>query len=144
MTHVNHLSISPLSHSHSMPLTIVEGDVLSNPAALLQRPEEYLVFYSDVENGQMWCGDCRRVQDIVRTAFEAADSPSAAIVFVGNKPTWKAPTHPFRAAPLGLTDVPTIIRLRAQADGIAKLVDADIDSPGLAAFLAKYREEGAA
>jgi hypothetical protein len=86
-----------------MPLNIAEP--LVDPTALLQRPEEFLIFYADIVDGKMWCSvrrwrsplarrclmthqDCRAVDDNVRKTFTGSDSisPTAAIVYVGNKP----------------------------------------------------------
>ncbi|KAF7311130.1 N-acetyltransferase domain-containing protein [Mycena chlorophos] len=125
-----------------MPLTVLEN--ITEPARLLERDEvDYLVFYASIDptHGQMWCGDCRRVEEVVRRVFDDAGSPSAAIVYVGSKPEWKNPSSAFRGEPFTLTDVPTIAKLERDGNGnvgIVKLVDTEIDA-GLPAFVAGGR-----
>ncbi|CAK5280632.1 unnamed protein product [Mycena citricolor] len=130
-----------------MPLTIVPANTA--PAALLDRPEGYLVFYSDVEDGRMWCGastcfpghlgdlmlmrpsmqDCRAVDDVVQKTFSAPDGPSAAIV-------WRAPSNVFRGEPFKLTVVPTIVKIdRQEKKEIGRLVDQDEVIPRLESFV---------
>ncbi|KAJ7070785.1 hypothetical protein C8F01DRAFT_1244487 [Mycena amicta] len=121
-----------------MPLNVVDLSVIGeNISALLERPEEFLIFYANVENGRMWCGDCRRVQDAVRSVFEDPHGPSAAIVYVGSKPEWKALDNVLRGAPFWLTDVPTIVKLK-EGNEVGKLVDNEIDT-GLSEFIGRAR-----
>ncbi|KAL5495097.1 hypothetical protein ACEPAI_559 [Sanghuangporus weigelae] len=101
-------------------------------ASVANSGADYLVFYSSVDkiSNQMWCPDCRRVEDIVCTAFEPADAPSALIVYVGLRRDWKGNSNnPFRGSPWNISSVPTILR----RDG-ARLVDDEIDEESLASF----------
>ncbi|KAK7063989.1 Duf953 domain protein [Favolaschia claudopus] len=110
-----------------MPLNIVENPV-ENPAALLDRPEAFLIFYSNVEEGRMWCSDCRAVDEHVRKVFSESDTgPVAAIVYVGSKPVWKAKDHVFRGEPLKIGGVPTILKIR-EGKEVGRLVDKEINT----------------
>ncbi|KAJ6483890.1 hypothetical protein DFH09DRAFT_1106617 [Mycena vulgaris] len=115
-----------------MPLNIVADPI--DPVCLKDRPEEYLIFYSDVVDGRMWCPDCRAVDDVVRNVFAGPDGPSAVIVYVGNKPKWKAMDNVFRGEPFKIDGIPTIVKLREKVE-VGRLVDAEINSK-LAAFVA--------
>ncbi|KAJ6621145.1 hypothetical protein B0H10DRAFT_1017224 [Mycena sp. CBHHK59/15] len=110
-----------------MPLNVAD------PASLTDRPEGFLIFYANVVDGQMWCSDCRAVDDVVRTTFTAPNAPLAVIVYVGNKPEWKALDNVFRVEPFNIKEIPTIIKLREKKE-IGRLVDAEIKT-GLPAFL---------
>ncbi|KAJ7170153.1 hypothetical protein C8R46DRAFT_225392 [Mycena filopes] len=114
-----------------MPLHIADSPI--EPAALLNRPEEFLIFYSDVVDGEMWCPDCRVVDEQIREAFAGANSPSAAIIYVGNKPEWKSMDNVFRGDPLKITDVPTIVKLSENKE-VGRLVDKEIKA-GLDKFI---------
>ncbi|KAJ7040336.1 hypothetical protein C8F04DRAFT_1083256 [Mycena alexandri] len=115
-----------------MPLNIADSAI--KPAALLDRPEEFLIFYSDVVDGQLWCPDCRVVDDQVRGAFTAANSPSAVIVYVGNRPDWKSTDNIFRGEPFKITTIPTIVKLKENKEA-GRLVDTEIKT-GLDKFVA--------
>ncbi|KAF8078972.1 hypothetical protein FPV67DRAFT_1402857 [Lyophyllum atratum] len=111
-----------------MPLRIAEGPV--DPQALKDVPEQYLIFYSSIVDGRSWCPDCRDVEDLVRETFGLDASPSALIVYVGDRAEWKSPSNVLRAEPWNLTDIPTIVRVR---DG-ARLVESEI-AGGLSEFV---------
>lgn len=85
-----------------MPIRIVDG--FADPRVVEDATEEYIIFYSSVVDGKMWCPvssisigrrnfylyfpplqDCRDVEGLVEQAFGGADSPSALIVYVGNQ-----------------------------------------------------------
>ena len=85
-----------------MPLEIVESPI--DPATLKNLPNQYLIFYSSIVDGKMWCPvfasrrlrskvtvmtvfkqDCRDVQGLVERTFGPADAPSAMIVYVGER-----------------------------------------------------------
>ncbi|KAF7337487.1 Duf953 domain protein [Mycena sanguinolenta] len=95
-------------------------------ASLLERPEEFLIFYSDIVDGQMWCPDCRAVDDQVRKTF-IDTSVTAVIVYVGNKPDWKAPENVFRGEPFKITSIPTIVKMR-EGKEVGRLVEKEISS----------------
>ncbi|KAF7347603.1 Duf953 domain protein [Mycena venus] len=121
-----------------MPLNIADNP-LENPVALLNRPEEFLIFYADVEDGKMWCSDCRAVDEQVRKTF--TDSPSvgaagdrilswiltdgAAAYICVCLFSWKAKDNVFRGEPFEVTDIPTIVKLR-EGKEVGRLVDQEI------------------
>ncbi|KAJ7878614.1 hypothetical protein B0H13DRAFT_973654 [Mycena leptocephala] len=118
-----------------MPLNVADTTLArATPASLLDRPEEFIIFYADVEDGRMWCSDCRAVDEQVQKTFAAQDGPSAVIVYVGSKPNWKAKDNIFRGEPFKITDVPTVVKMRERKE-VGRLVDTEIN-PKLADFVA--------
>ncbi|KAG9121418.1 hypothetical protein FRC07_002636 [Ceratobasidium sp. 392] len=94
----------------------------------------FLIFYSDIVDGQMWCPDCRNVEQIVKRSFEPEDGPTGIIRWVGNRADWKSPSNVYRRD-YGVSSVPTIIRLKDGKED-ARLVDREIlDSAKLNEFL---------
>ncbi|QRV80190.1 thioredoxin-like protein [Ceratobasidium sp. AG-Ba] len=94
----------------------------------------FLVFYSDIVDGQMWCPDCRNVEQVVKRAFDNEDGPTGIIRWVGNRADWKSPSNVYRRD-YGVSSVPTIIRLKDGKED-ARLVDREIlDSAKLKEFL---------
>ncbi|WRT69826.1 uncharacterized protein IL334_006817 [Kwoniella shivajii] len=87
-------------------------------------PVSYLVFYSDVVDGQMWCPDCRAVEQIVKDLFDASDKPKAIIYWVGDKPEWRTPNNKARVD-WNVQSVPTILRIENGKE-IARIVEDDI------------------
>ncbi|KAG6873210.1 hypothetical protein C0995_001564 [Termitomyces sp. Mi166 len=93
-----------------MPIRVV--DDFADPQVVKDATGEYLIFYSSIVDGEMWCPDCRDVEDLVNQTFGGADSPSAVIIYVGDRAQWRAPTNPFRGGAWEVTGVPTIIRIK--------------------------------
>ncbi|KAL5535681.1 hypothetical protein ACEPAF_3775 [Sanghuangporus sanghuang] len=97
-------------------------------ASVANSGADYLVFYSSVDktSNQMWCPDCRRVEDIVCTAFEPADAPSALIVYVGQRHDWRGNSNnPFRGSPWNVSSVPTILRRDVGTASLSFLTQAE-------------------
>jgi len=92
-----------------MPLHIADGSI--DLHSLKNVPEKFLIFYSSIVDGKLWCPDCVAVDNLVRETFSAADSPSALIVYVGDRAQWKSPSNAFRGDPWELTSIPTIVKL---------------------------------
>ncbi|KAF8910148.1 hypothetical protein CPB84DRAFT_1764727 [Gymnopilus junonius] len=92
-----------------MPIIFADGSI--DPITLFKVPEHFVVFYSSIVNGEMWCPDCRRVEDIVKETF-SGDDHDVLIVYVGDRTQWKNPTNIYRQEPWHITNVPTIIRLK--------------------------------
>jgi hypothetical protein len=67
-----------------MPL--YEADASIDCYSLQTVPEQFLIFYSSIttEDGQMWCPDCRAVENLVRNTF-SDDGPAALMVYVGDR-----------------------------------------------------------
>jgi hypothetical protein len=119
-----------------MPLRIVEHTTgISSPADI---KENFLIFFSSVVNGKLWCPDCEAVNDLIQETFGVADGPSALIVHVGEKAEWKSLSNKFRGAPWNIQSVPTIIRINnSKEDG--RLVDREIHDH-LASFVLQSSE----
>ncbi|TFK41829.1 hypothetical protein BDQ12DRAFT_677228 [Crucibulum laeve] len=113
-----------------MPLYTADGSI--DPHTLKRVPEQFLVFYSSIVDGKLWCPDCVAIEELVKTTF-GPDGPSALIVYVGDRSQWKSPSNIYRGEPWKLTSVPTIIKLKDGKEE-ARLVDDEI-APRLAAFV---------
>ncbi|RXK39709.1 hypothetical protein M231_03064 [Tremella mesenterica] len=95
----------------------------------------FLIFYSSVINGQMWCPDCRRVESTVKEAFDGPDKPKAIIHWVGDKATWRDPKNEARVQ-WKISNVPTILRIQNGKE-VARLGNDNeiMDSKRFQAFL---------
>ncbi|KAI0285389.1 hypothetical protein BGY98DRAFT_945669 [Russula aff. rugulosa BPL654] len=90
--------------------------------------EDFVIFYSSRdESGRMWCPDCRDVEDIVARTFAPADGPSGLIIYVGQRPEWKAETNKFRSAPWRIESIPTIVKLKDGAE-VGRLGEGEVIS----------------
>jgi len=69
----------------------------------------------------------------VKNTFTSKGSPSALIVYVGDRPTWKSPSNRFRGEPWRVQSVPTIIKVK-DGEEVKRLVDTEI-SLGLGRFI---------
>ena len=56
----------------------------------------FLVFYSSIVDGKMWCPDCVDVEPSVREAFDGAEKPEAQLFYVGKKEEWRPCIQPRR------------------------------------------------
>ncbi|KAK4689881.1 hypothetical protein P7C73_g247, partial [Tremellales sp. Uapishka_1] len=75
----------------------------------------FLIFYSNVVDGKMWCPDCRNVEDVVKRTFDAPTKPKGVIFWVGKQTEWRQPTNEARKV-WNVQSVPTILRLENQAN----------------------------
>ncbi|KZV70961.1 hypothetical protein PENSPDRAFT_684972 [Peniophora sp. CONT] len=116
-----------------MPIQTTENP--ANLSALSDVGAEFAIFYSSRDDqGRMWCPDCRDVEEQVQKTFEGANSPSASIIYVGQRAEWKAPAdNKFRKDPWKITGVPTILRLK---DG--KEVGRIVDPPDIQGSLSEF------
>ncbi|GAA95326.1 uncharacterized protein L969DRAFT_58044 [Mixia osmundae IAM 14324] len=75
----------------------------------------YVLFLSsrDATTQEMWCGDCTEAWPILQAAFNVGPEKDCLIVWAGSKREWKDEANPLRALPLSLTEIPTLIKLRA-------------------------------
>jgi len=94
-------------YSSAMPLQPVDLAVDSHPLNIFQ----YLIFYSSIVDGQLWCPDCRDVKSLIEDTFSTDNSPTAGIIYVGNRAEWKEPSNVFRSQPWNITSVPTILKI---------------------------------
>jgi len=97
--------------------------------------EIFVIFYaSRDESGEMWCPDCRDVEDIITRTFASADDgPSGSIIYVGQRAEWKTERNKFRSAPWRIQSIPTIVKLKESAE-VGRLVEGEINS-NLAAMI---------
>ncbi|PPQ63826.1 hypothetical protein CVT24_009776 [Panaeolus cyanescens] len=102
-----------------MPLYVADGSI--DPITLQTVPERYIIFYSSIVDGKMWCPDCVAVDKLVKEVF-SEDGPAALIVYVGERSQWKNPTNVYHQHPWNITNIPTIVK---QKDGheVARLAD---------------------
>ncbi|KAG7452243.1 uncharacterized protein BT62DRAFT_1071407 [Guyanagaster necrorhizus] len=116
-----------------MPLYIADESFTASTPQPVEIKHDYLIFYSSIVDGQLWCPDCRVVDGLIKDTFGSDKSPSALIVYVGDRPRWKTPTNGFRGDPWKIESIPTVVKLK---DGIeaARLVDSEI-SAGLQEFI---------
>jgi len=115
-----------------MPL--YEADPSIDHYTLQKVPEQFIIFYSSItDDGQMWCPECRAVEALVRNTF-ADDGPAALVVYVGSKTQWKSPSNIYRQEPWKITNVPTIVRLRAGQEVDRLAADSEIIE-GLSEFV---------
>lgn len=78
-------------------------DAPSTPESWEDIKEPFVIFYASKKDGVMWCPvsrlasksteiwilqDCRAVEGLVKETFEAEDSPSAIIIYVGQRDEW--------------------------------------------------------
>ncbi|KAF9015679.1 hypothetical protein BDQ17DRAFT_1269690 [Cyathus striatus] len=113
-----------------MPLTVADGSI--DPVSLKQVPEKFIIFYSSVVDGKLWCPDCVVVDGLVQRTFGKPDGPSALVVYVGDRSQWKSSTNIYRGAPWNINSVPTIVRVEDGVE-VGRLVDSEIFS-GLEEF----------
>jgi len=114
-----------------MSLHVADGSI--DNITLTTVPERFIIFYSSIVDGQMWCPDCRVVDNLVKETF-SADAPEGLIVYVGDRTQWKSPTNVYRQKPWNITNVPTIVRLKDGKEDGRLADDAQILS-GLAEFV---------
>ncbi|KAF8346948.1 hypothetical protein F5887DRAFT_68493 [Amanita rubescens] len=93
-----------------MPLSIAEDS--SDSTALMKASQRFIIFYSSVVDGQLWCPDCRDVEQVVQDTFSGSESSAALIVYVGNRNEWKSPSNIYRAQPWSVQSIPTIVKLK--------------------------------
>ncbi|WWC66008.1 uncharacterized protein I303_108630 [Kwoniella dejecticola CBS 10117] len=97
-------------------------------------PVSYLVFYSDVVNGQMWCPDCRDVEQVVKDTFDGQDKPKAIIYWVGPIAEWRTPKNKARVD-WNVQSIPTILRIENGKETARLVEDEILDKKRLEAFL---------
>ncbi|KIY73573.1 hypothetical protein CYLTODRAFT_485419 [Cylindrobasidium torrendii FP15055 ss-10] len=100
-----------------MPLIVSEASAVPDDATV--------IFYSSIVDGKLWCPDCRDVEGIVNATFQGEKKPTAYLVYVGDRPTWKSPKSVFRAEPWKITSVPTILK-RKDGKEVSRIQDSEI------------------
>ncbi|XP_006656041.1 thioredoxin-like protein Clot [Oryza brachyantha] len=66
----------------------------------------------DASSDLTWCPDCNVAEPVIYERVEALGKDVVLLrAYVGDKPTWRDPAHPWRVDPrFRLTGVPTLIR----------------------------------
>ncbi|KAI3448929.1 hypothetical protein Pfo_005594 [Paulownia fortunei] len=66
----------------------------------------------DPSTNLSWCPDCVRAEPVIYKKLEASSDDVALLrAYVGDRPTWRNPQHPWRAdSRFKLRGVPTLIR----------------------------------
>ncbi|OXG19425.1 hypothetical protein C366_02271 [Cryptococcus neoformans Tu401-1] len=120
---------------HNMPLQTAPYPHVFNALNGPTAPAiSYIVFYSNIVDGQMWCPDCRAVENVVKEAFDAPDKPNAAIFWVGNRQEWRTPNNQARTE-WNVNSVPTILRLENGKETGRLVEDEILDKARLQAFI---------
>jgi len=94
----------------AMPLLTADSSI--DPITLTRVPDEFIIFYSSIVDGRMWCPDCREVEQLIRNTFTAPNSPSALVVYVGDRNQWKSPSNIYRDQLWNIQSIPTVVRLK--------------------------------
>ncbi|OWZ67703.1 hypothetical protein AYX15_01376 [Cryptococcus neoformans] len=120
---------------HNMPLQTAPYPHVFNALNGPTAPAiSYIVFYSNIVDGQMWCPDCRAVENVVKETFDAPDKPNAAIFWVGNRQEWRTPNNQARTE-WNVNSVPTILRLENGKETGRLVEDEILDKARLQAFI---------
>ncbi|KAF4573263.1 hypothetical protein EYR36_007774 [Pleurotus pulmonarius] len=105
------------------------------PSSLLEHSgERFLIFYSSIVDGQLWCPDCRVVDELINATFAPEDGPHGTIIYVGDRATWKDSDNKYRGAPFNVTSIPTVIKV-VDSKEVTRLVDPNITAESLPAFV---------
>ncbi|XP_047163988.1 thioredoxin-like protein Clot [Vigna umbellata] len=104
-----------------MPLKLLEATVSSFDGVFekfrseaAENKANLILFLADKDpaTSLSWCPDCVRAEPVIYKKLEASSDDIALLrAYVGDRPTWRNPKHPWRVEPrFKLTGVPTLIR----------------------------------
>ncbi|WVZ00266.1 hypothetical protein V8G54_026335 [Vigna mungo] len=104
-----------------MPLKLFEATVSSFDGVFekfrseaAENKANLILFLADKDpaTSLSWCPDCVRAEPVIYKKLEASSDDIALLrAYVGDRPTWRNPKHPWRVEPkFKLTGVPTLIR----------------------------------
>ncbi|XP_059432058.1 thioredoxin-like protein Clot [Corylus avellana] len=104
-----------------MPLKLLDATVSSFDSVFEkfrseapQNKANLILFLADKDpsTSLSWCPDCVRAEPVIYKKLEAtADDVVLLRAFVGDRPTWRNPQHPWRVdSRFKLTGVPTLVR----------------------------------
>ncbi|KAE8038196.1 hypothetical protein FH972_010728 [Carpinus fangiana] len=104
-----------------MPLKLLDATVSSFDSVFEkfrseapQNKANLILFLADKDpsTSLSWCPDCVRAEPVIYKKLEAtADDVVLLRAFVGDRPTWRNPQHPWRIdSRFKLTGVPTLVR----------------------------------
>ena len=92
-------------------------------------PRFVLFLGVDPSTGALWCPDVRRCAPAIRKACEDARA-SLLEVDVGGREAWRGPTpHEFRASPLSLSGIPTLMAVDDEGKELGRL-GAELEATG--------------
>ncbi|XP_057807760.1 thioredoxin-like protein Clot [Salvia miltiorrhiza] len=95
-------------------LSTFDGVFQQFTAEAANNKANFILFLADNEpsTNLSWCPDCVRAEPVIYKKLEAASGNVALLkAYVGDRPTWRNPQHPWRVDPrFKLTGVPTLIR----------------------------------
>ncbi|GLT87773.1 hypothetical protein SLE2022_058350 [Rubroshorea leprosula] len=103
-----------------MPLKLVDATITSFDSVFekfrseASKNKANLVLFladKDPSTSLSWCPDCVRAEPVIYKKLEASSDDVALLrAYVGDRPTWRNPNHPWRVDPrFKLTGVPTLI-----------------------------------
>ncbi|KAL2330846.1 hypothetical protein Fmac_018427 [Flemingia macrophylla] len=79
-----------------------------------QNKANLILFLADKDpaTSRSWCPDCVRAEPVIYKKLESSPDDILLLrAYVGDRPTWRKPQHPWRVDPkFKLTGVPTLIR----------------------------------
>ncbi|KAL0533235.1 hypothetical protein IC582_030451 [Cucumis melo] len=104
-----------------MPLKVVDATLSDFNAVfdkfrsqLPNNKANFILFLADKDpsTSRSWCPDCVRAEPVIYKKLEAASDDTALLrAYVGDRPTWRNPQHPWRVdCRFKLTGVPTLVR----------------------------------
>nr|GMD65207.1 thioredoxin-like protein Clot [Ipomoea batatas] len=104
-----------------MPLKVLDATVATFngvfekfKAEAPKNKANFILFLADIDpsTSLSWCPDCVRAEPVIYKKLEASSDYVALLrAYVGDRPTWRTPQHPWRVDPkFSLKGVPTLIR----------------------------------
>ncbi|XP_031255909.1 thioredoxin-like protein Clot [Pistacia vera] len=104
-----------------MPLKLSDANVSSFDNVFEKLKSEspnhkanFILFLADKDpsTSLSWCPDCVRAEPVIYKTLEASPDDIVLLqAYVGDRPTWRNPQHPWRVdSRFKLTGVPTLIR----------------------------------
>ncbi|XP_062174780.1 thioredoxin-like protein Clot [Alnus glutinosa] len=104
-----------------MPLKLLDATVSSFESVFEkfrseapQNKANLILFLADKDpsTSLSWCPDCVRAEPVIYKKLETTSDDVVLLrAFVGDRPTWRNPQHPWRVdSRLKLTGVPTLVR----------------------------------
>ncbi|XP_052179384.1 thioredoxin-like protein Clot [Diospyros lotus] len=101
---------------HTLDATVANfGEVMEKfKSEAAENKTNLILFLADKDPSTClsWCPDCVRAEPIIYKKLEAsADDVALLRAYVGDRPTWRNPNHPWRIdSKFKLARVPTLIR----------------------------------
>ncbi|CAM0957982.1 unnamed protein product [Alopecurus aequalis] len=114
--------------------TLADFDAHFASLSAADQPVKLLLFLADrnPSSDLTWCPDCNVAEPVIYSKLDALGRDVLLLrAFVGDKPTWRDPAHPWRVGPrFRLKGVPTLLRWDSlKGAAVARLED---DEAGVA------------